>query len=187
MTPTAESIAVALGGRKYGRQWKAKCPAHEDKHPSLDIMDSPRDGRVLFICRTGCPQRDVLAALRARGLWPERQPFTAAERQAWATQRRAVEVAAIKLDNWRAGAWVRLADTRIEAATRGNIADGARELYLLTSAGAAEVARIYASAEPKLRAQDEAAGRRWRTLCEKLCAWVVARTRETLPDARSTS
>jgi hypothetical protein len=66
---TAEAIAKALGGRKAGAAWMARCPAHEDRAPSLSIADA-RDGKVLVRCHAGCDQQDVIAALRARGVWP---------------------------------------------------------------------------------------------------------------------
>ena len=65
---TAEAIARALGGRKIGSVWMACCPAHQDHDPSLAITDA-QDGRVLIRCHAGCDQRDVIEALRARGLW----------------------------------------------------------------------------------------------------------------------
>jgi hypothetical protein len=65
---SAEAIATALGGRKAGAAWMACCPAHQDRDPSLAITDS-RDGKVLVRCHAGCDQRDVIAALRARGAW----------------------------------------------------------------------------------------------------------------------
>ena len=65
---TAEAIAKALGGRKAGTAWMARCPAHDDRAPSLAIADA-RDGKVLVRCHAGCDQRDVIAALRARGVW----------------------------------------------------------------------------------------------------------------------
>lgn len=65
---SAKSIAEALGGRRTGECWMAKCPAHVDRTPSLSIRDS--DGTVLVRCHAGCVQEDVLAALRSRGLWP---------------------------------------------------------------------------------------------------------------------
>lgn len=65
---TAETIAKALGGRKAGTAWMARCPAHEDGAPSLSIAEA-RDGKVLVRCHAGCDQRDVIAALRARGVW----------------------------------------------------------------------------------------------------------------------
>ena len=64
---TAESIAMALGGRKVGDAWMALCPAHEDRDPSLSIRDA--DSGVLVHCHAGCTQEKVIAALRARGLW----------------------------------------------------------------------------------------------------------------------
>lgn len=64
---TAESIAKALNGRKVGQGWTARCPAHDDREPSLSIRDA--EGKVLVRCHAGCDQRDVIAALKARGLW----------------------------------------------------------------------------------------------------------------------
>ncbi|MCG2644291.1 MULTISPECIES: DUF7146 domain-containing protein [Bradyrhizobium] len=66
--PSAEEIALALGGRKYGNQWLACCPAHEDRSPSLSLTDT-QDGLVLWHCLAGCSQADVRDALVARGLW----------------------------------------------------------------------------------------------------------------------
>jgi DNA primase len=72
---SAEGLARALGGRKAGAAWMARCPAHDDREPSLSIADA-RDGKVLVRCHAGCDQRDVIAALRARGIWDtdERRP-----------------------------------------------------------------------------------------------------------------
>jgi putative DNA primase/helicase len=64
----AEAIARALGGRKIGSAWMARCPAHEDRDPSLSIDDA-KNGKVLVCCHAGCDQRDVIAALQWRGLW----------------------------------------------------------------------------------------------------------------------
>ena len=44
----------------------ARCPAHDDREPSLSISDG-KDGKVLVRCHAGCDQRDLIAALRARG------------------------------------------------------------------------------------------------------------------------
>jgi putative DNA primase/helicase len=65
---TAEKIAKALGGHRAGATWMARCPSHDDRAPSLSISDRP-DGKVLVRCHAGCDQRDVVAALRDRGLW----------------------------------------------------------------------------------------------------------------------
>ncbi len=45
----------------------ARCPAHDDRSPSLSIR--PADGKVLVRCHAGCDQRDLIAALQERGLW----------------------------------------------------------------------------------------------------------------------
>jgi len=45
----------------------ARCPAHDDRNPSLSISQS--DGRVLVHCHAGCSQQAVIEALRRKGLW----------------------------------------------------------------------------------------------------------------------
>jgi hypothetical protein len=70
---TAETIAKALGGRKAGGSWTARCPAHDDHTPSLSIRDSD-DDKVLVHCHAGCDQRDVIVALKGRGLWADHGP-----------------------------------------------------------------------------------------------------------------
>ncbi len=64
----AATLASALGGRKAGAGWAARCPAHDDRLPSLSIRDA-HDGRLLIHCHAGCDQRQVIAVLRTRGLW----------------------------------------------------------------------------------------------------------------------
>ena len=66
---TAEVMAQALGGRRAGSAWMARCPAHDDRVPSLAI-DERSDGTVLVCCHAGCSQHAVINALTARGLWP---------------------------------------------------------------------------------------------------------------------
>lgn len=66
----AAQLAAALGrAHREGREWRCLCPAHADHDPSLSIREE--DGQLLVICRAGCDQRDVIAAIKARGLWPE--------------------------------------------------------------------------------------------------------------------
>ena len=68
---TAAEIANYLHGRKLPSGWMARCPAHDDKEPSLSLRDV--DGTILVHCHAGCSQRAVVDALKARGLWPERE------------------------------------------------------------------------------------------------------------------
>lgn len=79
----AEIIAKALGGRKVGAGWLARCPVHDDRTPSLSIHDA--GGKVLVRCHAGCAQHDVIGELRARGLWGQ-QP-----RSRWRSQHRGVD------------------------------------------------------------------------------------------------
>jgi Toprim domain-containing protein len=63
---SAADVARALGGRKAGRGYVAKCPAHQDSNPSLSLADG--EWGLLVKCHAGCDSRDVLAKLRQRGL-----------------------------------------------------------------------------------------------------------------------
>ena len=49
----AETLTKALGGRWHGGPGMARCPAHEDKTPSLSISDGD-GGRLLTFCHAGC-------------------------------------------------------------------------------------------------------------------------------------
>jgi hypothetical protein len=71
MIGSAEALAQALGSARWtGHEWQALCPAHEDHHPSLSITQK-LDGRIVFVCRSqGCSQGEIIAGLKARGLWP---------------------------------------------------------------------------------------------------------------------
>lgn len=50
-----------------------RCPAHDDKHPSLNIRETD-DGKILLICRAGCGTDAVLASvgLEMVDLFPEK-------------------------------------------------------------------------------------------------------------------
>jgi DNA primase len=43
-------------------EYKALCPAHEDKNPSLSIGELP-DGRILINCFVGCESKQVLDSI----------------------------------------------------------------------------------------------------------------------------
>ena len=64
-------------------RWSARCPAHDDKSPSLSVRDAGE--RVLFHCHAGCNADDILAAigLSWTDLYPDR--WEAAKRSAFAT------------------------------------------------------------------------------------------------------
>jgi len=67
MMSSAETISRALGGKRSGKNWLCRCPAHNDRNPSLSVTDGS-NGKLLVKCWSGCDGRDVLTALRARGL-----------------------------------------------------------------------------------------------------------------------
>ncbi len=72
---TAAALLDRLDGvRKHGpHSWVARCPAHEDRSPSLSIRELD-DGRVLVHDFAGCTTPDVLSAvgLTLADLFPER-------------------------------------------------------------------------------------------------------------------
>ena len=68
--PNARAIVSTLEGRWNGRSGMARCPAHEDRTPSLSVSET-RDGRVLVHCFAGCSQAAAIDALKAAGLWPD--------------------------------------------------------------------------------------------------------------------
>lgn len=53
-------------------RWYARCPAHDDKSPSLSIRET--DGKVLLHCFAGCFADDILAAVGVewRDLYPDK-------------------------------------------------------------------------------------------------------------------
>lgn len=50
--------------RRSGSQWTARCPAHDDRSPSMWIKEGD-DGRVLLGCRAGCSSKAIIDALGA--------------------------------------------------------------------------------------------------------------------------
>lgn len=77
MTPFEFFLSKMPGAKRNGKGWIAKCPAHEDQHPSLSISEG-NGGRALVHCHAGCTPEKIVAALgmRLADLMPE-QPFVA--------------------------------------------------------------------------------------------------------------
>jgi hypothetical protein len=73
----AKRITEALHGRWNGHSGLARCPAHDDRNPSLSLSDGAA-GRLLAKCITGCSFESVLNALRGLGIieGTGRQPMT---------------------------------------------------------------------------------------------------------------
>ena len=109
----ADALLDQLDGvRQVGAgRWIAKCPGHDDSHPSLSIRELD-DGRVLVHDFAGCAIGEVLAAVgltfddlfpprtdahRAKG---ERRPFPASDvLRAVAREALIVAVAASRVGN----------------------------------------------------------------------------------------
>ena len=55
------------------RRWLARCPAHEDRSPSLSVRELD-DGRILLHCFGGCNCEQIIAAAGVNwdALYPER-------------------------------------------------------------------------------------------------------------------
>lgn len=86
---TTTEIARRVQARPSGGAFLARCPAHDDRSPSLSIREG-RDGRVLLRCHAGCEIEAIVHALglavhdlfegqgRSRAL-PARRPASADE------------------------------------------------------------------------------------------------------------
>ena len=48
--------------KRSGVEWVVRCPAHNDRRPSLNITEGD-DGRVLLHCHAGCPFKAVVEAM----------------------------------------------------------------------------------------------------------------------------
>jgi hypothetical protein len=62
--PTIDGFLLKLEGvkRSTADAFIARCPAHNDKSPSLALRELP-DGRILFHCFAGCSPEAVLSAV----------------------------------------------------------------------------------------------------------------------------
>lgn len=55
-------ILLASGAKECGANtWKAKCPSHDDKIPSVSIKFFPDSRKLLVKCHANCPTKDVVA------------------------------------------------------------------------------------------------------------------------------
>ena len=90
-------------------KWKACCPAHNDKTPSLGICEAA-DGKVLLHCWAGCSATDITAAigLELRDLFPgEHQARRGPSK---AAQQFEATIISIALSNMRRGKPLSAAD-----------------------------------------------------------------------------
>jgi len=76
-----EPILSKLPGvRKNGKDWIARCPAHDDHQPSLSVSLGD-DGRVLMHCHAGCEAEAICraAGLQMKDLYPANGKATGLE------------------------------------------------------------------------------------------------------------
>lgn len=72
--PVEEVLGRLDKVRRSGKGWTARCPAHEDRWPSLSVAEG-RDGRVLLRDHAGCRVEDITHAigLELSDLFPPRE------------------------------------------------------------------------------------------------------------------
>ena len=66
LAETARCICESRGGKWSGTKGMARCPAHDDRTPSLGV--SLGRSAILLHCFAGCDQESVLAALAREGV-----------------------------------------------------------------------------------------------------------------------
>ena len=64
-SPIDMVLARLDGVTRAGKSYKALCPAHGDKTPSLSVKECD-DGRVLLHCFAGCGIGEIVAAMGLR-------------------------------------------------------------------------------------------------------------------------
>ena len=62
MTPVERLLTKLPDAKQAGKGWSARCPAHEDKRPSLSVHEGD-DGRALVYCHAGCTAAAIVSAL----------------------------------------------------------------------------------------------------------------------------
>ena len=114
----ASEIARILDARPAGPNgWMARCPAHDDRKPSLSIKDAG-NGRTLIHCHAGCAPKQILKAmgLEMADLFPEKGKATIAARYVYLDDQNQKVLRVTRLEpkgfyqeGYRNGAWDRAA------------------------------------------------------------------------------
>jgi hypothetical protein len=118
-------------------RWVAKCPAHEDRRPSLSVR-ALDDGRILVHCWSGCSAAEVVhaAGLTLVDLYPPRPddhhrgPLPKRSRwhrdDAWALVAHEAAVAAVVASDAAAGREISTTDAERAWQAADRLADAAR-------------------------------------------------------------
>lgn len=150
---TADALADLLHARRTGPgRWMARCPAHNDREPSLSIREG-RDGRALINCFAGCALPSILssAGLQLRDLFagPPHTPKEAEEAARQRAQRDAAGAAERQAERVLADRYRKLgAVCDALAATLARTPDDAPDGNALT--------KLYHDALARLRVTEEA-------------------------------
>jgi hypothetical protein len=143
-TNTSEPIARVLsrvqGAKPKGRGWVARCPAHNDRTPSLSI-DQGDDGRALLHCHAGCTHDAIAAALgiERRELFADARESVAPQPRAprlFATAKEGVEAYRATLGQ-ESARWIYrdAAGQPVGIVLRWNLADGGKTIRPLWRIG----------------------------------------------------
>lgn len=96
---SAETLLDRLEAVRGGNgRWIARCPAHDDRSPSLSVRELP-DGRLLVHCHAGCGAADVVAAvgLSLSDLFPDGPLYHKARGVLRHSERRAYHEAVVEI------------------------------------------------------------------------------------------
>lgn len=83
MSAAARLLERLEGVRRVGDdRWIARCPAHDDRHPSLNIRVGREGDRVVMHCKAGCTNVDICGALgiTLRDLFDDPRQFRVGQR-----------------------------------------------------------------------------------------------------------
>lgn len=57
-------LVALLGARKFGNEYKARCPGHQETNPSFSFTE--KNGKVVFKCFAGCNQEDLFKTIKEK-------------------------------------------------------------------------------------------------------------------------
>jgi hypothetical protein len=90
-----KAIVERLGGRWTPGGGMCRCPAHDDRSPSLSVRAGDRS--LLFHCFAGCETARVIGSLKALGMFRAEPPRSGSDAQGSSASRRDHAAAARKL------------------------------------------------------------------------------------------
>jgi putative DNA primase/helicase len=105
MTPIDRILSLLPSAKKTASGWQARCPAHDDKNPSLSITE--KNGTALLFCHAGCPVEKILQSLglQTRDLFSEDTKKPKVEKAVWDSPETFGAWYARKTGTQQAGLW----------------------------------------------------------------------------------